>query len=310
MKRIATAASIMLCAATLTAQQPAPAPAVAAQPQQQPEKIVATINGETLTKARLDRMYNNLGPQMRSQYDAAGGKKAFLDNYISKRLMIQEAIKTSFDQRPEVRSAMDAAAESALFDRYVRQIVGASLVTDADVKKFYEQNAEQFKTSEKAKVRHIVIPWSERPGDLKKQQAFEEIQRIMLELHAYRQDPTVLGNRFADAARRYSRDGVASAGGDLGWVERGGPLDDTFEDAAFGMRPGTMSGVVETGFGYHLIFVDEKRPAGVQPLAEVMEDVRDFLLSQRTSEVMELVARLTNELRANSRIGYFPENME
>jgi len=65
------------------------------------QKAVAVVNGETITVEKLNRMYLNLNAQMRKQYDDNGGKGAFLENYIRKRLLIQEAIKAGFDKRPE-----------------------------------------------------------------------------------------------------------------------------------------------------------------------------------------------------------------
>ena len=56
---------------------------------------------------------------MRTNYDQNGGKGAFLENYIRKRLMLQEAFKTGFDKKPEVVATLESARESALFDRYV-----------------------------------------------------------------------------------------------------------------------------------------------------------------------------------------------
>src|SRR5258708_6912045 len=55
------------------------------------QKVVAVVNGETITAQKLDQLYARMGAQMRKQYEKAGGKMAFLDNYIKKRLLIQEA---------------------------------------------------------------------------------------------------------------------------------------------------------------------------------------------------------------------------
>src|SRR5687768_12322192 len=144
MNRIAIAALILGISTSALAQQPAAAPA---EP-----KIVAVINGETITKAKLDAMYASMSTQMRAQYDKAGGKMAFLDNYIAKRLLIQEALKTGFDKRPEVQSVLEQARESALFDRYVKDQVGSQLVTEAEIQKFYDDNLPNFATPEQRRV--------------------------------------------------------------------------------------------------------------------------------------------------------------
>src|SRR5690242_21154116 len=101
MKRLIVLLPVAALAIPLLAQQQQPAPAAAAAPKQ-----VAIVNGEVVTADKLDQMWNNMGVQMRDQYEKAGGKSAFLENYLRKRLVIQEAIKSGFDKRPDVRVDM------------------------------------------------------------------------------------------------------------------------------------------------------------------------------------------------------------
>jgi parvulin-like peptidyl-prolyl isomerase len=72
----------------------------------------------------------------------------------------------------------------------------------------------------------------------------------------------------------------------------------------------TMSGIIESQFGYHLIYVEASKPAGTQPFADVKADIREFLLSQHSAEVVGSVKRLTNEVRAISKIAFYPENVK
>lgn len=276
------------------------------------QKIVAVVNGETVTKAKLDSLYNNMGAQMRAQYEKSGGKMAFLDNYVSKKLMLQEAIKSGFDRKPDTVAFLDAAKDSALFDKYIRDTVVPTIVTEAEIHKYYDEHHGDFEVPESVKVRHIVVAWNNKP----KPDALEEIKRIATEIHTGAPLPTdtrpesqqVLLNRFISAARRYSEDGVAGVGGDLGWVTAG-TLDKNFEEAAFGMKKMTMSGIVESQFGYHLIFVEDKRPPHMQDFDDVKSDIREFLMAQHATDIMAAVKRLTNELRANSKISFYPENV-
>jgi parvulin-like peptidyl-prolyl isomerase len=87
-------------------------------------------------------------------------------------------------------------------------------------------------------------------------------------------------------------------------------MDAAFEEAAFGVRPGTLSGIVESAYGYHLIFVEAKKPAGTEPFDAVQGDLREMLIAQQTTAVVDSLKRLTNELRASSKIATFPENIE
>ncbi|MGZ8869411.1 MAG: peptidylprolyl isomerase [Thermoanaerobaculia bacterium] len=305
MKLKGIAVALCIAATPVVAQQPAPAAA--------PVKTAAVVNGEIITAEKLDALYDNLAPQMRAQYDKSGGKKAFLDNYIAKRLLIQEAVKSGFDQRPEVKAAVAAAQESALFDRYVREVVAQEIVPDSTVRDFYDQNIKDFMEGDKVKVRHIVIATNSRtPAE-----AEEKMRRIFTELQAQLQGLQNQGesgrltfrSRFADAARKYSEDGSAQEGGDLGWVERG-RLDPKFEEVAFGMPAGIMSGIVATQFGYHLILVDEKKPAAPQPFEDVRRAIREYLLGQKSADIMTTVTRLTNELRRTSKVSIYSENVD
>src|SRR2546422_79838 len=308
MKRIVLAPLIAV-ALSMFAQAPQQQPA----PMPDAQKPVAIINGEAITAEKLDRLYDHMGAQMRAQYARNGGKAAFLETYLRKRLMIQEALKAGFDKRPDVQADFEAAKESVLFDRYVRDVVAAPIVTNAEIRQYYDQHPDDFVTPEQVKVRHIVIG----PQARNKEEAQRAIEQIAAQLHAQNAavkstDPVVAAQmrvrNFAEMARKYSQDGSAESGGDLGWVNRG-QLDPTFEEAAFQMKKGVTSGVIQTNFGYHLIFVEDKKPAGTEPFEDAKPSIREFLMNQHAADVMSAVTKLTNELRANSKIALHPENI-
>jgi peptidyl-prolyl cis-trans isomerase C len=308
MKRF-TLASLALSALPLLAQ----APQTAQQAVPDAQKPVAVINGEVMTVEQLDRLYDHIGEPVREQYAKNGGKAAFLENYIRKRLVIQEALKAGFDKQPDVQADLETAKESALFDRYVRDVVAAPIVTASEIARYYKEHPDDFTTPEQVKVRHIVIG----PRSQSREEALQQIQKVLSGLHAQDEaikfsEPAATQMRvhnFAEMARKYSQDASAESGGDLGWVSRG-QLDPTFEEAAFKIQKGRLSGVIQTDFGYHLIFVEDRRAAGTEPFEQVKASVREFLLSQHTADVVNAVSKLTNELRANSKIALHPENIK
>ena len=283
------------------------APALA---QQNDSKPVAVVNGETITAKTLDQMYERIGPQMRAQYEKAGGKAAFLDNYVSKRLIVQEALKLGFEKRADVQTDIAAARESAVFDDYVRDVVASELVKDIDVRQYYDQHKQEFATPERLHVRHIVArEISNGPNAKSKVEAKQLLERLAAQMAS---DPNATlqqrVNQFAQFARKFSEDAAAQSGGDLGFVEKG-RLDPDFEAAAWKLAVGKVSNVVQTQYGYHLILVEAKQPAGYLPFDEVRSAIRDVLLNQKMAEVMSTLARLTNELRANSKIAIYKENI-
>ena len=306
-------AAIAALAALPLFAQSAPAPANPAQ------KPVAVVNGQTITAEQLDQLYDRLGTKMRQQYEATGGKMGFLNNYIRKRLMVQEAIKHGFDQKPEVKADMQASAEATLFDRYVRDVVAQPIITDEEIKKFYDEHTADFAIPEKVKVRHIIIAPSEAGANRKTPaEAQEKIQAVATELHKENifpagTDPetahrlTVM--HFAEAAKKYSEDASAPSGGDLGWNPPG-VFESTFDEAAFHLKKGVVSGIIRTKFGYHLILVEDKKPATTLSFEEAKPQIREYLMTQHSAEVLEALTRETNQLYTTSKIAVFPENIQ
>jgi peptidyl-prolyl cis-trans isomerase C len=285
--------------------------AIAAFAQEKPadpsQRIVAVVNSETITKAKLDALYNRLPAQMRAQYDKTGGKMAFLDNYVAKRLLVQEAMKTNLEERPHVKAALEAARESALFDQYVRDVIAADIVTDAAMKAYYQANASRFATPEAVKARHIVVLFQGKT----KEQAQAKINAALNEIRGNLRGktPDAAVNVFRQVAEKYSEDSTREQGGELGWFNKG-VMDANFEAVAFQLQPGLVSGVVETAFGYHVILAEGRRPPGTTPFDQVRNDIREILLSEKMGEVMTAVQKTTAELRRASKVAIFRENID
>lgn len=287
--------------------------------QNEAAKPVATVNGQTITAEQLNAVYEGLSPQMREQYDKAGGKRALLDNFVNQTLITQQAKKTGFDHRPDIAAEIDNVRESALFQAYVRDIIASGVVSDADVRAYYDQNKGQFAIPERAHVRHIFIAASDKPPHQRtKDEALAMIQKIVTELREAGVDTInmtdklaaqrVRINQFAQFAKKYSED-AAESGGDLGWVTKQ-QLDPDFAAAAWGIPIGTPSGIMQTKYGYHVILVEERQPAGVQSFDDVKTAIRDALLGGKMNDVMTLISRVTNELRSKASVMEFPENIK
>lgn len=274
-----------------------------------PKDVVATVNGEVITIADLNRMYYALPPAVRENYDAGGGRGQFLDQYMRKRLLVQEAMKNNFDKDPKIAALLRDARESALFDLYVRTEIANDIVPEADIRKYYDEHIADFKTPERVRARHILVtPIAEQrvpntSGDNAKNE--EEAQRKIENLDKMY---GLSGGNFAELAMRFSEDGSAPQGGDLGWFERGRMVPE-FEKVAFETPKGRVSGVVKTQFGYHRIFVEDRRDAATKPYDEVRNEIRERLLSERADRVMVQLNTTTMELQGQSKIQLFKENI-
>ena len=309
MRRIFLPALALILALPIVAQQVDPL-----------KKPVAVVNGETITAEKLDQLYDRIGTQMRDRYEKAGGKAAFLDNYVKKRLLVQHALKSGFDKRPDVQADVEAAKEATLFDRYVRDVVAADIANDAAIRKFYDEHPDQFVTPERIHVRHIVITVADSgPHAKTKEQALDIAKGVLTQTHELMGNSRQVAdtnaaaqlrvNQFAQLARKYSEDDASSqSGGDLGWLAKG-QLDPDFEAAAWGLPIGVPSGIVQTKFGYHIIFVEGREKAGTEDFDHAKSSIREYLMNEHSADVMTTVSRLTNELRASGRVAVYPENI-
>jgi len=303
MKRPITLAAAGILISALSASAQTAQPAAKAEP-----KVAATVNGEVITVDRINEMYSALNDEMREGYDKNGGKIALLDNYIKKRLVLQEAMKRNFESDPSVQRELREAHDAVLFDRFTRDVIAAGVVTDADIQGYYAAHLKDYQRPEMIKARHIMATPDEGTGvvnttesnAITREQALAKMEGIALQLRTRQAT-------FQDVATKYSEDGSATVGGDLGWFPKGKMVPE-FEVIAFSLKKGELSHVVETPFGYHVILVEDRKEAGVAPLSEVRDQIKIGLMRQRGDQVMAAVNSLSLQLRADSKINVFPEN--
>jgi peptidyl-prolyl cis-trans isomerase C len=307
-----TAATAPPTAAT-AAQTGAPAAAPAAETPLTPEQIpavVARIDGKDVTREDLlaraaeargalaERGYPAPAPT-RSFYrkvldDIVGNRLLFLDLVaqgqaaaaadVDKRLAeirgqfaSPEEFKQALAQRSfdEVRLRRDLE-EGLTVQKWVQEkVIPAIAVSDADVQKFYEDHGDQMQEPESVGASHLLVAVARDATAEQKAAGRKRAEELRARL--------VAGEDFAAVAREASQDpGSAPRGGDLGRVYRGQTVPE-FESAAFALAPGALSDVVETQYGFHVIKVADKKPAGKLELVQVKDRIVQSL-KQRALE--------------------------
>lgn len=272
-----------------------------AQVQMKPDDVVATVNGEPITRGQLEHLYDSLSPRMKEQYARAGGMQTYLSNYIERRLLVQEAIKHDLDKRADVKDAIQDARDNVLFDRYVRDVIAPSVVTEGDLRAWYESHKQDYLKPEQTRARHIFV--SPARGQVanttgsdadREDAALAKITRIQAQLKS--------GDlSFADAARGYSEDPSAVDGGDLGWFSKGQMVPE-FQAAVDKLKKGETSDIVRTQYGYHIIEVLDRQAGGIATFDEVKRDIQEQLFAERAADIMAEVAKVTRELRQQSNV--------
>ena len=164
-----------------------------------------------------------------------------------------------------------------------------AVVAPGDVEKYYRDNTQEFTTPEQVRASHILIK-TEGKDDAAARAKAED---LLKQVHA--------GADFAALAKKSSEDeGSAKNGGDLDYFGRG-RMAKEFEDAAFALQPGELSGVVKSPFGYHIIKLVDRKPAMTKSLTDVRQQITDRLAYERAqADAGKLAARVGGELKSPS----------
>jgi peptidyl-prolyl cis-trans isomerase C len=302
---------------TAPAAAPAPLPPAKPVPAQLPD-VVARVNGEAINKAELENAVKGLegragGPVPADQRDRV--YRGVLDDMIAYRLLVQEVkarkiivpesdidaqiaqIRSQFQTDAQFQQALtmqkmtlaavrdDARSELGVGKLVETEIAGKIAVTPEAVTDFYQKNQDKFQQGARVRASHILIAVPETADAAAKQQAKTKAEAVLKDLKG--------GKDFAAAAKESSQDpGSAPSGGDLGFFEQG-QMVPPFEQAAFALKPGAMSELVESPFGFHIIKVAEKQDARVVPLEEAKPKIDEFLSSQnRQTQTQAFVSTL------------------
>lgn len=162
--------------------------------------------------------------------------------------------------------------------KYLDAVAATVQVTEREVHDFYTANLDKFRAPEQIRVRHILLRVAPDATDEDRQAARKRLTAILDELRR--------GGDFAALATRHSDDGSAARGGDLGYFPRGGMVPP-FEQAAFALQVGEVSGIVETPFGLHLIELEDRRPARLVSEAEARQQILDYLRREKSRAAVD-----------------------
>lgn len=162
-------------------------------------------------------------------------------------------------------------------------------VSDADLRSYYDQNTARFGSKEERRASHILIAAPASAPAAEREKARAKAQEILAEV---RKAPAT----FADVARKSSQDpGSAEKGGDLDFVTRGAMVKP-FEDAMFALKKGEISDVVETEFGYHIIQLNDIKPAVVPPFEKVRASIENEVRGQQATQEFAKAAETFTDL--------------
>ncbi|MDR3578995.1 MAG: peptidylprolyl isomerase [Oryzomonas sp.] len=242
-------------------------------------QVVAEVNGSNITTGDFNNELKNLPEYLKTMAETPQGRKEMLDTMVIRELILQQAAKDGLDKSPEVARKLEDLKKRLIVEAFLKKRVETDAkIGDDDLKKFYEQNKDKFKTGEQVRASHILVKTEKEAKD------------VLAQIKA--------GGKFEELAKKYSVDSSAAKGGDLGWFGKGSMVP-VFEKAVLSLKEGQVSDVVKSDFGYHIIKLTGKRPAGVRPFEEVKDQIKAAIMPTKQQEVFQ---KIKDELKKSAKI--------
>lgn len=264
------------------------------------ELIVKKLLDQEINKRHIKVSKDDMDKQLKSIIDKVGSKEKF--NQLLKENGVSTAqFKKDLSDEVKIQKLVDTLSTVS--------------ISDKDAMKFYKENADKFKNPDKVRASHILVSANSEElkakiaagegknmteeqlsAEVKKQMNAqkEKAQKLLAEV---KKNP----KEFAKIAKENSDDTQsAKQGGDLGFFGKE-EMVEPFSKAAFAMKPNTISEVIETPYGYHIIMVTDRQKAGVEPFDKVKDDIKDYLTNQEKVKVLQ---QFVDTLKNNAKIEF------
>lgn len=275
--------------------------------------VAAVVNGDVVTFSQVRELVGAREKSLRDTYqgqDLVNKVKevrlAALNDLIDRQLIIQEFKKNKLtipeyivDDQIQTIIRTEFGGDRNAFHRTLeaqgytlarfKEIETEKIIVQAMRQKFvkvntvvppkmvdeaYGHDREAFSTPEQLKLRMIVLKKDSGDPESKKKMAEEIRSKIKA------------GGEFEKLAQMYSEDSSQESGGDWGWIDRH-TLNEQLSKAAFALKPGQVSNVLEVGDNFYLLFVEAKKNAAVKPLEEVRPEIEKKLLQAERTKAQQ-----------------------
>ena len=263
------------------------------------ERIEKTYKGsekdrviEETRKTVLNRMVDTILVKQEAKRLNIVVKDSDVTNMINEMLKSRKMTMEQFKEMLakdglSLESYMEEAKDHLVRGRLAnREIRSKVMVTEQEIGEYYKQHREEYEGREQVKLRQIVILCPATAPVEKKRECRAEIDSIMARLKA--------GEKFEVLAAKYS----PQLGGEMGFVEKGAMLQPV-EDAAFKLKVGEVSDIVESPAGFHIIQLLDRRGAGIKSLQSVREEILNKLTLEKSEKKFE---EWMTDLRKKSHI--------
>ncbi len=219
--------------------------------------VVATVGKVAITKSGINAMLKNQGVS----FDKINKKQQeqLVKKLIERELLFDAAQKAGIEKDEKYLKLLENTKKDLAIRTWMDKIYERTLISDSEANKYYQDNKDMFKVPEQVHARHILVKSEKEAND------------IINQLKGLKGDK--LKEKFIELAKAKSTGPSGSKGGDLGFFGKGQMVKE-FQDAAFALKKGEITAKpVKTQFGYHIIYVEDKKPAGIAPFEKVKKSI-------------------------------------
>ncbi len=239
-------------------------------------KVLAKVNGVEITDDDLKLADEYIGSNFSRQADPKARESALIEFLVSQQLLVQEAQAEKLAETPDFMKRLAYLRDMALMQAMLAKLSGEA-VTDAALKKTYEEAAKDYKPQDEYHAMHLVVPTED--------QAKEALKRIKG------------GEDFGKVAAEVSKDPGAK-NGDLGWRVKEEWLPE-FAEQVVKLSPGQVSDPVKTQVGWHVIKLVDKRPRKFPTQEELRGEISRYLSETARRSVLERLKQTAKIERAD-----------
>ena len=234
-------------------------------------EVLATVNGKAISKDDV----NTILKAQRMSFDKLpkNQQKQLLNKLIERELLVNVAHKAGVEKDPEFVKALENYKKDLSIRVWMDKIYKRTLISDSEANKYYQEHKKEFTKPARVHARHILVKTEKEAKD------------IINELSKLKGD--ALKNKFIELAKAKSTGPSGKNGGDLGYFGKGAMVKP-FNDAVFAMKIGEITKEpVKTQFGYHVIYLEDKKPEGVASFEEVKNRIIAKMRQEQFSKTIK-----------------------
>jgi len=265
-------------------------------PKQGESSVLAKIGDKAFTEKDLEARLRDLPPEYQKMLQDPARRRSYVESLIRVEALARAAREEKIDELEEVKRNIDEVVNNVLAQAYFRK--ACPTPPDPALKEmeaYYRTHREVFQNPETVRARHILIRVPADAGEDAVARALEKAKMVRKKLDQ--------GESFQKLAEEYSDDpGTKQKGGDLGFFSRD-KMVKPFSDAAFSLKKGETSDPVRSPYGFHIIQVEDRRPAEKQDFASAVSRIRGMMSQEQQNKC---VNEVYNKLKLKYHIEIMP----